>query len=231
MVTPAPAPALVLFDIDGTLLRRAGPQHGQALVDAARAVLGVETTLDGIPVAGMLDQDILAAMLDAAGVTARESQKSLARIIDTAQAMYQETCPDLTERVCPGVPEFLGRLEAAAVRMGLVTGNLTGIGWRKVERAGLWPFFSFGAFAETAATRAGLAGRAVSEARARGWIEDGTPVCLVGDHPNDIRAARENGLRSVAVATGVVGMEELVSHGADMVVPDLRGLNLEAILA
>ena len=51
--------ALVLFDIDGTLVRRAGPHHRQALVDAVRDITGIETTTEGIPVQGMLDPDIL----------------------------------------------------------------------------------------------------------------------------------------------------------------------------
>src|ERR1017187_2890385 len=56
-ITPMnPAPALVLFDIDGTLVRRAGPHHRQALIDAVRRVTGLETTTDRIPVHGMLDQ-------------------------------------------------------------------------------------------------------------------------------------------------------------------------------
>jgi beta-phosphoglucomutase-like phosphatase (HAD superfamily) len=32
--------ALVLFDIDGTLVRRAGPHHREALVEAVRAPTG-----------------------------------------------------------------------------------------------------------------------------------------------------------------------------------------------
>ena len=44
-----PAPGLVLFDIDGTLIRRAGPHHRQALIDAVRHVTGLETTTDHIP--------------------------------------------------------------------------------------------------------------------------------------------------------------------------------------
>jgi beta-phosphoglucomutase-like phosphatase (HAD superfamily) len=55
-----------LFDIDGTLVRRAGPHHRQALVDAVRQVTGAETTTEGIPVHGMLDPDILAWMMRAA---------------------------------------------------------------------------------------------------------------------------------------------------------------------
>ncbi|MCX6621337.1 MAG: hypothetical protein NTY38_09690 [Acidobacteria bacterium] len=59
----APAGALVLFDIDGTLLRRAGPHHRQVLVDAVRLVAGVLTTTEHIPVQGMLDRDILTWMM------------------------------------------------------------------------------------------------------------------------------------------------------------------------
>ena len=54
---------LILFDIDGTLVRRAGPHHRQALVDAVRQITGVESTTEGIPVHGMLNPDILTLMM------------------------------------------------------------------------------------------------------------------------------------------------------------------------
>ena len=65
------APALALFDIDGTLIRRAGPHHRQALVEAIRRVTGLATTTDGIPLYGMLDPDIIREMLRQAGAAAR----------------------------------------------------------------------------------------------------------------------------------------------------------------
>ena len=58
----------MLFDIDGTLIRRAGPHHRQALVEAIRRTAGVETTTDGVPVAGMLDHTILRTMMTRAGM-------------------------------------------------------------------------------------------------------------------------------------------------------------------
>jgi hypothetical protein len=61
--------ALVLFDIDGTLIRRAGPHHREALVDAVRAVTGLVTTTDHIPVHGMLDPDILTRMMQDVGAS------------------------------------------------------------------------------------------------------------------------------------------------------------------
>jgi beta-phosphoglucomutase-like phosphatase (HAD superfamily) len=46
-------PALVLFDIDGTLVRRAGPHHREALVEGVRRVTGLVTSTDDIPVQGI----------------------------------------------------------------------------------------------------------------------------------------------------------------------------------
>ena len=60
--------------------------------------------------------------------------------------------------------------------MGLVTGNLTRIGWWKLERAGLRRYFRFGAFGEMARNRAGLARLALRRARQEGWIGPATPV-------------------------------------------------------
>ena len=60
---------MVLFDIDGTLIRRAGPHHREALVDAVRQVTGLETTTENIPVHGMLDPDILTRMMRDAGAS------------------------------------------------------------------------------------------------------------------------------------------------------------------
>ena len=125
---------------------------------------------------------------------------------------------------------LLRRLLRRGIPAGLVTGNLSRIGWRKLERAGLRGYFRFGAFAEQGRTRADLARRAAAEARSRKLVSRDAPVVLIGDHPNDIAAARANGFLSVAVATGVVPLEELQSHEPDIAVRDLRELDLEQVL-
>jgi phosphoglycolate phosphatase-like HAD superfamily hydrolase len=71
---------------------------------------------------------------------------------------------------------------------------------------------------------------AVRHARQQGWIDRSSPVALIGDHPNDIRAARANGVRSIAVATGLVPSAELAEHAPDVLVPDLRALSMEMLL-
>ena len=90
-----PAPALILVDIDGTLIRRACPHHRQALIDAVRRVTGLETSTDRIPGHGMLDPDILTRMLLDGGV------------------------PNLQRKTCPGVGPLLRRLQQRGVLLGL----------------------------------------------------------------------------------------------------------------
>ena len=80
-------------------MRRAGPHHRQALVDAVRQVTGVETTTEGIPVQGMLDPDILTQMMRAGGIDEAGIASEMPAIIEAAQDLYQTGVPDLREKV------------------------------------------------------------------------------------------------------------------------------------
>ncbi|MBC8167922.1 MAG: HAD hydrolase-like protein, partial [Bryobacteraceae bacterium] len=201
-----------------------------ALVHAVRIVTGLDTSLDGIATSGMLDRDLIRLMMTAAGAERSAIDDAMPRIVREAQAAYCKFRPDLRRKVCPGVRSALSILNRRGIPLGLVTGNLTSIGWKKMEHSGLLSYFRFGAFAEQASTRAGLVGIAMRHARRAGWLRRDTPVSLVGDHPNDIRAAKLNGIRSVAVATGVVRKAELAAHAPDVLLPDLRCLRIATFL-
>ncbi len=221
--------ALVLFDIDGTLVRRAGPHHREALVVAVRRVTGLETTTEGIPVQGMLDPDILAAMMRRAGAATRAIRAAMPELLRAAERYYLRVCPALHSKHCPGVEPVLDRLTRRGFLLGLVTGNLTRIGWRKLERAGLRRYFRFGAFGEMAKTRAGLARLAMREARRRGWIDRDAPISLIGDAPSDVIAARANGIRSIAVRTGITPVAELRAEKPEILLANLRHLRLRMV--
>ena len=178
----------------------------------------------------MLDRDIVAAMLASAGVSRVVIARKMPEIVAAAQTVYVRRCPDLRRKVCPGARMLLYRLSRRGVPAGLVTGNLTRIGWRKMECAGLRHYLRFGAFAERARDRAGLVRIALQHARRQGWINRTSPVALIGDHPNDIRAARANGIRAVAVATGLSSTEDLASYAPDLLVADMRALSIEMLL-
>ncbi len=226
----APVPALVLFDIDGTLLRRSGPHHRRALEDAVRRVTGCEVSTDGMALQGMLDPDILTRLMLGAGLKRAEVRRLLPEVMRTAENLYVRRCPDLRAKVCPGARAALARLKRAGIPAGLVTGNLPRIGWTKMRRAGLRDYLRFGAFAGQAPTRAALVRLALAEARRRGWMGRGSRATLIGDHPNDVRAAQANGIRAVAVATGLSPAAELERCAPDLLLADLRELRLAMLL-
>lgn len=223
------SPPLVLFDIDGTLVRRAGPHHRDALAYGIRRVMGFETTTDGIPVQGMLDPVILAAMLRRAGVASSQIRGSLAAIERAAARYYLRVCPPIADRLCPGVPAALAKLQRRGALLGLVTGNLTRIGWHKLERAGLAVYFAFGAFGDMAPNRAALVKLAIAEARRRGWTGNRDRISMVGDAPADILAARRNRIRAIAVRTGITPPGELEALQPDYLLASLRQLRLRML--
>src|SRR4051794_27458440 len=147
--------ALVLFDIDGTLLRRAGSHHKEALLAAVKEVTGHDTCFDRIPTGGMLDRDLIRALLRETPARIKEIERWMPAIVESAQQHYDAMCPELHDKLCPGVRDLLQTLIDSGIPAGLVTGNLTAIGWRKMEACGLRSYFDVGAFAEMARTRAG----------------------------------------------------------------------------
>ena len=72
-----------------------------------------------------------------------------------------------------------------------------------------------------AATRGVLARLAIERARREGLIEDGERISLVGDAPQDVMAARENGIRSIAVRTGITPPGDLEACAPDILLDDL----------
>jgi phosphoglycolate phosphatase-like HAD superfamily hydrolase len=178
----------------------------------------------------MLDRDILAAMLKNAGASTAMIRRKMPLMVQRAQAIYTRSCPDLRSKVCPGARMLLYRLARRGITTGLVSGNLTRIGWKKMERADLRRYLRFGAFAELARDRAGLVRIAIQRARREGWINGTSPIALIGDHPNDVRAAQANRVRSIAVATGLASMDELAESSPDVLVPDLKALSPKMVL-
>jgi phosphoglycolate phosphatase len=222
---------LVLFDIDGTLLRNAGPHHKNALAEGIFQVTGIRTTLDGVATSGMLDCDLITGMMRAKNVDDEKIGQHMDEIMEASQIAYLAACAaTLEDKVCPGVHSVLRRLRDEGAVLGVVTGNLSRIGWKKLELAGLRSYFALGAFAESGPTRSELARMARLEAIDRGLIDSNAKVSLVGDHTNDINAAKANGYRSVAVATGFLSTDKLSDAGPDIVIKDLTDLNIDQLL-
>ena len=218
----------MLFDIDGTLMRGAGAHHKEALLEGIRRVTGHEASFEGIDTAGKLDMDLIAALLRERPYTT-ELLREIAR---ESQLAYSRNCAhDLRPFVLRGARELIEELSRRGAAIALVTGNLSAIGWRKMELAGLKHFFHCGAFSEDGSTRGELAQLATQRARQQNHAASDCRVFLIGDHRNDIQAAKANGIRSIAVATGPMTAAELRTFAPDIFLESLADLDVDLLFS
>jgi phosphoglycolate phosphatase-like HAD superfamily hydrolase len=110
------------------------------------------------------------------------------------------------------------------VLIGLQTGNLEPAAWAKLRQGGLSEYFSFGGFGSDSPERDVLVQIAIARGRSLTDI-DGNAVFVVGDAPGDILAGRHNRARTVAVGTGLTGLEALRPLQPDYLLPDLSDID------
>lgn len=215
---------LILFDIDGTLIRAGTDVHRRSFDHAYRTVFGLPLSLDGIAAAGRTDTWLYGEPLRRAGVPEADIAAG-AGVAFTSMCEYVDThLDDLRHCVLPGVPETLAALRRAGALLGLLTGNLEPIAHAKLRHAGLDGWFTTGGFGEASALRDDLVPVALSRASAlAGRQIDARSAVIVGDTPLDIAAGIAHGVHACGVATGPFPVEALQAAGADLVLSSLQG--------
>lgn len=211
-----------LFDIDGTLLRSRDSVHYDSFAASVQRITGVEVTLAGIAMAGSTDPAILREACQRSGMHAAEVEKNIDAILEAMCAGVTERRHEMRVALMPGVVEVLRYLAGRQKLLGVATGNLEVIGWIKVEQAGLREWFRFGGFSDGFPVRAELIAHAAQQAR--DLTGAAARICVVGDTPRDIEAARANSLPVIAVATGHFSYEQLIEHRPDVCVTSLADL-------
>jgi phosphoglycolate phosphatase len=199
-----------LFDIDGTLLRSRDRVHFDSVASSIKRVTGFEVTLAGIALHGNTDTAILREACLRAGISAEDLDSQITAILEAMGHNVAERRLELDPILMPGVKEALRHLANRGALLGVATGNLEMIGWIKIEAAGLREWFRFGGFSDHFPKRAELVGHAARKARELAGA--GATVCVVGDTPRDIDAARANQLPVIAVATGHFNFDALLEH-------------------
>ncbi|HEX7729633.1 MAG TPA: HAD hydrolase-like protein [Terracidiphilus sp.] len=213
-----------LFDIDGTLLRSRDRVHIDSVAIAVRSAMGIEVSLDGVPVQGSTDTAIVRDACRLAGISEEELEPQIAAIREAMCASVRQRRGELNLYLMPGVHQTLEHLARRGALLGVATGNLETIGWMKLETIGLREWFRFGGFSDHFPVRAELIAKAAEKARALAGAN--ATVCVVGDTPRDIAAARANHLPVIAVATGHSKYEELLA-----LEPEVCAASLAALLA
>jgi phosphoglycolate phosphatase len=139
---------------------------------------------------------------------------------DYVQRRERELCID----ALPNVRRTLDYLREKGAVLGVATGNLRRIGELKLKHAGLLSCFQFAGWSDGLESRADVFRAAVGQARAVAGA--GASICVVGDTPADIQAARAIGLHVIAVATGIYTVEMLTAKEPDLCVACMDELPL-----
>jgi phosphoglycolate phosphatase-like HAD superfamily hydrolase len=211
-----------MFDIDGTLLRCEDAVHYFAFCDVMQSIAGRPLTLEGVVAHGNTDIGILRDAFALAGVSENAWRSKLELIRQSMCSFVRAREQELRITVLPHVRDVLEHLQSRKAVIGVATGNLQGIGEMKLKRAGLLEYFSFGGWSDGCEYRNDVFRNAVAQVKA--LTHDAASICVIGDTPSDIRAARQNSLTAIAVATGIYSLEQLSAERPDMCLQSLGEL-------
>jgi phosphoglycolate phosphatase-like HAD superfamily hydrolase len=214
---------LVLWDIDGTLLYSGGVA-GAAMRTALTRVYGRPSHDDRRSYAGKTDQQIILETFPD-----RDATELLARLPEFAAqylALLEAQAQELAARggALPGAAAALRHLGTLPVVQTVLTGNLQPVAALKLRLVGLTGHLqlAIGAFGSDHHQRNALPAIALQRATASlGRPFAASDAVVIGDTPNDVACGRFAGARTVAVATGPFGREELAAHAPDAILDDL----------
>lgn len=202
---------LVLFDIDETMIHSSGAGR-KALEKALFDEFGERITFDGISLSGKTDPQIISEVLHAHGLSDRQCDELLARILERYLPYLEEEVRHATEyRLHEGVVELLDALGGRErTYIGLLTGNIERGARIKLGRFDLNRHFDFGAFGCDSANRMDLPAVAHKRAAEKfGAAIEKHQIVIIGDAQNDVLCAKGYGAKALAVATGRTTKETL----------------------
>lgn len=216
-------PALILFDIDGTLLL-SGRAGMRAMTRAFSQTFGIGDVFAGESFGGRTDSYLVSKALTRAGLP--DTAENHHRFRDAYLPLLAEEIlhPGTGHKgLMPGARELLEALhDYDHLHLALLTGNYREAAEIKLQHFELWDFFEWGAFSDDHADRNQLV--PIAKSRAETYdipVEAIERVIVIGDTPHDVECARVAGATCIAVATGGYTVEQLREAGADQVLPDL----------
>jgi phosphoglycolate phosphatase len=215
-------PAVVLFDVDETLVHTGGA-GARSWMAAFEKLHGIAADIGAHTSAGETDPQVARATFEA--VLGRvPTVPELGRLYAAyLRHLGGEIWASEHYRVLPGVQDTLLRLGDLGVTLGIVSGAMEGAARMKLVPANLNRFFVFGAYGSDSPDRTELTRLAIHKAaRLHGDRLEAGQVYVVGDTPHDIEATRAAGAVAVGVASGHYSPDELKAAGGVHVLRSLE---------
>lgn len=214
---------LVLFDIDGTLIRTKGVGV-EAFFRAMASEFGVVDGFKSMRFGGRTDSSLVRELFGCCGLN--HCPEHVERFFDSYVFWLDHLLNESRSgAICPGVLRMLDELEGLTdpPKVGLLTGNIRLGAEIKLRHFGLWDRFELGGFGDDHEDRNQIA----VIARERGGVAIGRPlagpeIVVVGDTAHDVACGRAIEARVLAVATGGATAAELQACSPDWLVSSLE---------
>ena len=224
---------ILLWDIDGTLIRSARPGgYKEYTIPVLEELFGTSGQLADMHVSGMTDMQIFIEALGNHGITHDHLRERFAVLSDRLTAEARKVTGNGVRffELLPGARETLEALDKhPRYRSALLTGNIEPMAYLKMELVGLEKFFTVpGAFGHESHNRRDLPALAAERIRKHLQLDLAPEhFIVIGDTPNDIDCARHFGARAVAVGTGrIYSKDDVLAHSPDRFLPDLSDVDL-----
>lgn len=198
---------LLLFDIDGTLLKPLGVGK-KAFLKALQKRYHIET-LKEFPFDGLLDMEIVDKSLEIIGVQASFNDK-MEILKDYVNHLEEEIPLNFSDYLCPNIPHILDEAKKRNFFLSILTGNIKDAAKIKLKHAQLESYFPVGAYGDDGSKRWQLVDIAIKKSSlfyGKDFSKDKT--FLIGDSVRDVEAGKLANVRVVSVATGITPIERL----------------------
>ena len=217
---------VVLFDIDGTLIKTVRRREYRDLIHAMLLeVFGTCGRINEVDFGGKTDLAIYREALECEGITPGQIRERLPLVeAATVEILSHLASTGEVFQLCPGVRELLEALSSdSRFLTTLLTGNVEKLAEAKLRTAGIWSYFQVrGAFGSDDEERDHLPAVAAERINAHlGQALKPDRFVVVGDTPRDISCARHFGARVLAVASGQHTVVQLTEYSPDALLPDL----------
>ncbi len=228
---------LLLFDIDGTLIRCGGAGR-RALNSAFERLLGIKDALHGVRLAGNTDPIIVRQAFELRLNRAPRIPDEAQQVIESYLEFLERELESESNgyQVLPGAQKLLERATACGrFVVGLATGNVEQGANLKLKRGALHTFFSFGGYGSDAPARADLVRQGIERGQALAQRRFGrrfspSEVLVLGDTEHDVIAARAAGAQAIGVLEGCTQKDAMLAAKPDLVVKSLLDPRLWAHL-
>jgi phosphoglycolate phosphatase-like HAD superfamily hydrolase len=216
---------LVLFDIDGTLIRTGGAGE-KAFARATETEFGVRNGTARLHFAGRTDPSIVRDFFVQHGIV--PTPENFQRFFDRYVFHLDDLLRQINGQVLPGVSDLIRTMKALAEPpvFGLLTGNIRLGAQLKLTRYQLWDHFQTGGFGDDNEDRNQIA--VIARKRGSRLLKrelHGEEILVIGDTPRDIECGRAIEARVLAVATGSYSLAQLSQKSPTWAVQTLEEIS------